>query len=124
MVVVVVVVVVVVGHGCGRSWSWSVVVAIGGRGRRWSVIVGHGRQLSLVMVVTVTITHLVVGAARHRCYPRARCSEVCDLKICCDAHQHVLGGLRAGDLAAGQRRGVDLWEINASCIAVGSVGEM
>jgi hypothetical protein len=50
----------------GQAWSWSVVVAIGGR----SLSVGHRRQLSL-SVMAVTVTHLVVGAARHRCHPRA-----------------------------------------------------
>jgi hypothetical protein len=94
------------GHHC-HGWSWSVVVAVGGR----SLSVGHRRQLSL-LVMAVTVTHLVVGAARHHRHPWAHRSEgqtsmgpctTCATWSTCDAHQHVLGGLQAQGL--GERAG-------------------
>ena len=65
----------------GQRWWWSVVVSRGG-GRWWSVVVvvrllsvGHRCQLLLLVNMAVTVTHLVVGAARHRRHPQAHCSE-------------------------------------------------
>ena len=55
-----------VRHGGGRWWSVVVVV--------WLLSVSHRCQLPL-LVMAVTVTHLVVGAARHCHHPRAHCSE-------------------------------------------------
>jgi hypothetical protein len=57
----------VVRRGGGRSWSVVVVVR--------SLSVGHRCQLPLLVNMAVTVTHLVVGAARHRRHPPAHCSE-------------------------------------------------
>ena len=57
-----------------RSQSWLLLVGVVSRGGGWSLSVGHRCQLPL-LVMAVTVTHLVVGAARHCHHPRAHCSE-------------------------------------------------